>query len=131
LKLSEIKSRIIDAYFTSSGVGVPESTLPQVVSNLCKLINVDPQDVADLVVNDFDDTTTAYRTLSKGDLALGYICDGADMLFVMIRHRKQLACINLTAPSKVERHCTFREVRDAFNEANEMETNVIFKTGFA
>lgn len=128
MKLTEIKSRLIEAFFSSKGDGLSESELTPTVQSLAKLIELDPADLLESADQEFDDSLTSYRQLSKGDAAMGYICEGNNVLFVMVRKGKNLACINLTAPNKVERHCTFRDVREAFNEASELDGNVVFKT---
>ena len=128
MKLTEIKSRLIEAFFSSKGDGLSESELAPTVQSLAKLIELDPADLLESADQEFDDSLTSYRQLSKGDAAMGYICEGNNVLFVMVRKGKNLACIRLTARNKVERHCTFRDVREAFNEASELDGNVVFKT---
>lgn len=130
MKLNEIKSRLIEAFFSAKGDGMSETELASTVQSLSKLIELDPSDLLEGACQEFDDSLMAYRQLSKGDAALGYVCDGDMILFVMVRKGKNLACINLTAPNKVERHCTFRDVREAFNEAGELDGNIVFKTCF-
>ena len=130
MKLNEIKSRLIEAFFSAKGDGMSETELASTVQSLSKLIELDPSDLLEGACQEFDDSLMAYRQLSKGDASLGYVCDGDMILFVMVRKGKNLACINLTAPNKVERHCTFRDVREAFNEASELDGNIVFKTCF-
>ena len=130
MKLNEIKNRLIEAFFSAKGDGMSETELASTVQSLSKLIELDPSDLLEGACQEFDDSLIAYRQLSKGDAALGYVCDGDMILFVMVRKGKNLACINLTAPNKVERHCTFRDVREAFNEAGELDGNIVFKTCF-
>jgi hypothetical protein len=131
LKLAEIKSRIISAFFTSRGEGISELQVSQVISSLgANVLKEDITMLTELVMREHDDPITAYRELSKGKQACGYICDGQNVLYVMARNGKALSCINLTAPTRVERGCTFREVKEAFSQACDLDCDISFKTGY-
>jgi hypothetical protein len=131
LKLSDIKFRMVEAFFTAKGdsEGIKESDLSNTVESLSKLISLDSSLLLSLPHTENTDSLPAYRDLSKGDCCLGYICEGDNILYIVLRKNKYLACINLAAPVKIERHCSFRDVKEVFNEAETLD-NITFKTCF-
>lgn len=128
--LSEIKHRLIEAFFTSKGEGVHEDQLNEIIASLASVLSEDMTQLTELVANEHDDPIKAYRDLSKGKRSYGYICDGQNVLYVMARTGKKLSCVNLTAPTRVERGCTFREVKEAFTQAAELDGEITFRTCF-
>lgn len=128
MKLADIKQRMIDAYFTSAGQGVTEEQLEQFTSELLKLVNA--EELQSLLENDLSehgDPTLAYRALMKDDCSFGYVLDEEEALYVVARHGKKFAAVNLTSPNRAVRPCSLREVREAFLQAPEHSSSVIFK----
>lgn len=129
MKLTDIKSRIVDAFFTSKGEGISEAQVTSVITSLgTNVLKEDMTKLTELVMSEHEDPIKAYRELSKGKQSCGYICDGQNVLYVMTRNGKALSCINLTAPTRVERGCTFREVKEAFTQAVDLDGDITFKT---
>lgn len=129
MKLAEIKSRMIDAFFTSKGEGVGEDQLDGIISSLgSNVLKEDASPLVGAVMAEHEDPLAAYRELSKGKMSCGCVCEDGNMLYVMVRNGKQLACINLTAPTRVERGCTFREVKEVFTQAADLDSSVTYRT---
>lgn len=131
VKLSDIKFKMVEAFFSAKGdsEGIKESSLSNTVESLSKLISLDTSLLLSSPHSEYTEPLLAYRDLSKGDYCLGYICEDDNILYVVLRKNKYLACINLAAPIKIERYCSFRDVKEVFNEAESLD-NITFKTCF-
>lgn len=131
MKLAVIKARLIEAYFSAAGQGVDEEHVSDYSGALLKL--VESKGRVDIpTFDEHEDATLAYRALTKGDEAVAYVLDeDGQALYVMARSGKRFASVNLTSPSRAERPCTLREVREAFNQAAELGSSVVFKVATA
>lgn len=128
MKLADIKQRMIDAYFTSAGQGVTEGQLDEFINELLKLVNAEElQALLESDLNEHEDPTLAYRALMRDDCSLGYVLDEEEALYIVARHGKKFAAVNLTSPNRAVRPCTLREVREAFLQAPEHSGSAVFK----
>lgn len=128
MKLADIKRQLIDAYFTATGEGVTEAQLDEFTGELLKL--VEAESLLETLTDDLiehEDPTLAYRALMKDDCSLGYVLDEDQTLYVVARHGKKFAAVNLTSPNRAVRPCTLREVREAFLQAPEHSSAAMFK----
>ena len=128
MKLADIKRQLIDAYFTAAGEGVTEAQLDEFTGELLKL--VEAESLLETLTDDLvehEDPTLAYRALMKDDCSLGYVLDEDQALYVVARHGKKFAAVNLTSPNRAVRPCTLREVREAFLQAPEHSSAAMFK----
>lgn len=128
MKLVDIKQQLIAAYFTSVGEGITEDQLDNFATELLTLVNAEAMQL-DLTSNlvEHEDPTLAYRALMKDDCSFGYVLDEDHALYLVARYGKKFSSVNLTSPNRAVRPCTLREVREAFLQAPEHSTDVIFK----
>lgn len=128
MKLADIKRRLIDAYFTSSGEGVTEAQLDSFTTELLKVVSAESlQDELQDNLVEHDDPTSAYRALMKHDCSYGIVLDEGDALYLVARYGKKFAAVNLTSPNRAVRPSTLREVREAFLQAPDHSMNAVFK----
>ena len=122
MKLVDIKKQLIDAYFSSQGTGLSEEVVERYAQELLELLKIEPSlDELNDELQEIEDPTSAYRKLMKEDIAIGYVSDEAEALYVVARRGKKFASVNLTSPSKTVRQCSLREIREAFLEAAERQ----------
>jgi hypothetical protein len=122
---------MVEAYFSAKGAGVPLAELNALATRLGSMVELDLSMLLEQPEQEFDEVTPAYRTLAKGDASIGYVTDAESLLFVTVRNGRKLACVNLTSPNRVERFCTLREVKDAFAEAEELDSGSVgFKVSY-
>jgi hypothetical protein len=128
MKLIDIKQRLLTTYFSSAnGDGLLEAqAIIDFTDDLLSIVEIQRHDMAD-DLREYDDSTLAYRALTREDVALGYIVEDEQALYMVSRNGKRFAAVNLTSPTKAVRTCTLREVRDAFLQAHNHNPNVTFK----
>ena len=125
MRLIEIKARLISEFFSSEGQGCDEEHLFEKMQPAFELVSLK---VDDEQVNEFEDSSKAYQSLSKSICSVGMIIEDGQVLYACARRGKQAASINFTSPTQTPRFCSLREIRDAFKEATSRDQGAIFKT---
>ena len=132
MKLADIKTRIIKAYFIAEGTGISEDfIIEQYATKLFQSIDSSVIPIIESIEEFklFDDATLAYRFLNKEDSSIAYVIDesSSDAIYMVVRTGKKFSSCNLTSPQKTIRPCTLREVREALLQVAEVLDSVTFK----
>lgn len=130
MKLLDIKSKLVEAYFKQGAEGIPEAQVTEKLKELCELLGADYEGLVASASLLTEDITTSYRGLAAGSQSYGYMVENGQALFIVARKGKSLGCINLTAPTQEPRFTTWTAIREAYNASDELDADITFNTGF-
>lgn len=132
MKLSEIKSGIIEQFFTESANGVSQDQVDSIFESLGKSLGLDLNfDFTSLMEsNESADPSKAFKRFTEGRVAMLTIMEEDGMqknaLFAAVRYGALVKITNLAAESIIEKTGDLAAVKNALRQAKNRNDDVFF-----
>lgn len=129
MKLSEIKSSIIEQYFSENDNGVSQDQVDSIFESLGRSLGI-VLDSALLESNESADPSKAFKRFTEGRVAMLTIMEEDGMsknaLFAAVRYGTSVKITNLTAETIVEKTGDLAAVKSALRQAKKRNDEVFF-----
>jgi hypothetical protein len=134
MKLSEIKSGLIETYFTDGSIGVPQDELDAVFESLGRTIGLDLNSERLTTLfqasNQSSDPSKAFKRFTEGRLAILTIVEedgtNANAIFAAVRSGTQVKISDLTITPIAEKAGGLLAVKNALRSAKKRNDDVFF-----
>lgn len=138
MKLSEIKTALVDKFFSKQAAGINRSEIEPIFANLGKFLNADVTDLnaeLDDVVIESDqgssnDPSKAFKRFTEGRTALLSICedDGFKkmVIFAAVRIGTNVVYEDLTVDERVMKKGDLASVKSALRQAKNLNEYAYF-----
>jgi hypothetical protein len=134
MKLSEIKSGLVETYFTEGSVGVPQGQLDPVFESLGNTVGLDlnSEYLSTLLQtsNQSSDPSKAFKRFTEGRVALLTIVEedgsSANAIFAAVRSGTHVKISDLTISPIAEKAGGLLAVKNALKQAKKRNDDVFF-----
>lgn len=139
MKLSEIKTALVDKFFSKQAAGVNRTEIEPIFTNLGKFLNADLSDINaelddDIVVESdqgsSNDPSKAFKRFTEGRTALLSICedDGFKkmVIFAAVRIGTNVVYEDLTVDERVMKKGDLASVKSALRQAKNLNEYAYF-----
>jgi hypothetical protein len=133
MKLSEIKTGLIDQFFTDGSQGVPLDQLDTVFESIGNAIGVDLSSERLTLLqhqqsNQSNDPSKAFKRFTEGRISMLTIVeeDGMNAIFAAVRSGMSVKIVDLTITPLVERESGLLAVKNAIKQAKNRNDEVFF-----
>jgi len=133
MKLSEIKTSLIDQFFTDGSQGVPLDQLDTVFESIGNAIGVDLSSERLTLLqhqqsNQSNDPSKAFKRFTEGRISMLTIVeeDGMNAIFAAVRSGTSVKIMDLTVNPLVEKNSNLLGVKNAIKQAKNRNDEVFF-----
>jgi len=134
MKLSEIKTSLIEQFFVDSSAGVPEDKLDEIVESIGHSLNVtlssDVQSVLSQQSSHSSDPSKAFKRFTEGRLSILTVLeeDGshANAIFAAVRVGRAIKIADLTVTPVTEKSADLNAVKQALRQAKNLNDDSYF-----
>jgi sugar diacid utilization regulator len=131
MKLSEIKTSLIDQFFTEGSIGVPQDQLDPIFESIGKNVGLDLNSERLVILqeksNQSNDPSKAFKRFTDGRVSLLTIVEeDSNVILAAVRSGTSIRIADLTITPITERDGSLLSVKNALRQAKNRNDDVFF-----